>query len=80
MTGLTGRLAGPDRANTVTEAIAEMHRRDPTIDADGLTNILITADCPNALAKPRHDGDDDRARIAAFRAQVEYMLGNGSAP
>ncbi len=80
MADLTTRLAGPDRANSITEAITEIRRRDPAIDADGLTNILIVADCPNALAKPAHDNADDRTRIAAFRAQVEFLLGNSSAP
>ena len=78
--GLTSRLAGPDRANSITEAIGEMRRLDPAIGADGLTNILMIADCPNALASPPADGADDRARIAAFRAQVDTLLGNGSAP
>lgn len=78
--GLTARLAGPDRANSITGAISEMRRLDPAIGADGLTNILIVADCPNALAKPAHDDADDRARIAMFRAQVDYLLGNGGTP
>ncbi len=75
--GLTSRLAGPDRANTISEAIAEIHARDPSIDADGLTNILIAADCPNVAAKPGHSGEVDRDQITNFRAQVDQLLGNG---
>lgn len=30
VTNLTARLAGPDRENSITEAIAEIHTRDPS--------------------------------------------------
>ncbi|WP_066801312.1 hypothetical protein [Sphingomonas soli] len=73
---LTGRLAGPDRENTIAEAVAEIHRRDPSLGSATVTNILIGADCPNALSRPDHDLEADRARIAGFRAQVDQLLGD----
>ena len=72
---LTGRLAGPDRENSITEALAEIRRRDPSLDSTAVTNILVAADCPNAVAKPDHDAQAVRARIAAFRAQVDQLQG-----
>ncbi len=77
--GLTGRLAGGDRANSIYEAVFEIHRRVPSIDADGLTNILIAADCPNVRANPALDDAAIRDRIATFRAQVGQAL-DGNAP
>ena len=73
---LTTRLAGPDRENSITEAIGEIHRRDPSLDATAVTNILVAADCPNVMAQPDHDANADRARIAVFRAQVDQLLGS----
>jgi len=72
---LSHRLAGPDRANTVTTAVADMRSRVPTLTADEMTDILIAADCPNAIAGPDHDLAADRARIAAFRAQAMTLMG-----
>ncbi len=72
--GLSQRLAGPDRANTVATAVADMRTRAPTLTADQMTDILIAADCPNAIARPNHDLAADRARIAAFRAQVMTLM------
>ncbi len=69
------RLAGPDRANTIVTAISDMRTRAPTLTADEMTDILIAADCPNANARPDHDIAADRARIAAFRAQVLELMG-----
>ena len=74
--GLTARLAGPDRENTITEAVAEIHARDRSLDADAITDILIAADCPNDLARPDHDIAAVRDRTAAFRAEVDQILGN----
>ena len=71
---LSQRLAGPDRANTVVTAVADMQKRAPTLTPDEMTDILIAADCPNAAAKPDHDIAADRARIAAFRAQVNTLM------
>lgn len=71
---LSHRLAGPDRANTVATAVADMRGRAPTLTADELTDILIAADCPNAIARPDHGIAADRARIAAFRAQVMTIM------
>ena len=73
---LTGRLAGPDRENSIVEAIAEIHRHDPSLGSATVTNILIAADCPNALARPDRGAAADRARIAGFRAQVDQLLGD----
>jgi hypothetical protein len=75
---LTGRLAGPDRENVIEEAIATIHQREPGLSIDAITDILIAADCPNALSKPYHDANADRARIAAFRAQVDQIIGHWS--
>jgi hypothetical protein len=74
--GLSERLAGPDRENTVTEAVAEIERRGPRLGSDAITNILIAADCPNAAARPNRSEAADRARTAEFRAQVQQILGN----
>lgn len=73
--GLTATLAGPDRENSIAAAIAEMHARDPSIDADTLTDILVAADCPNALARPDRDINAVRDQTNAFRTQVEQVLG-----
>ena len=73
--GLTARLAGPDRENSIALAIAEMHTRDPSIDADTITDILIAADCPNTLARPDHDINAVRDQTNAFRTEVEQVLG-----
>jgi hypothetical protein len=75
ITGLSARLAGPDRENTIAEAIAEMHRRNPKLGSSVITDVLIAADCPVAAAQPDHDEAADRARIAGFRAQVDQLLG-----
>ena len=72
--GLTGRLAGPDRENMITEALAEIQRRDPTLDKTTIINIMVAAECPNVFAKPDHDPKTMRARIALFRAQVMQLL------
>ncbi|MDR7258630.1 hypothetical protein J2X47_002820 [Sphingomonas sp. BE270] len=74
--GLTGRLSGPDRENVIAEAIAEIHRADPGMSADAITNVLIAADCPVAAAKPDHTESADRQRIGQFRAQVDQLLGS----
>jgi hypothetical protein len=76
VTGLTMRLAGPDRENSISEAIAAMRRADPALDASEITDILIAADCPNVAAQPGGSENADRARIAAFRAQVVELLGD----
>ncbi len=71
---LSHRLAGPDRANTVVTAVADIRTRAPNLSADEVTDILIAADCPNAAAKPMHDLAAERANIAAFRAQVLTLM------
>lgn len=71
---LTRRLAGDDRENSITEAIAELRRRDPKIAADTITNILIAADCPNVITEPNSEIDHERERVARLRAQVEVLL------
>ncbi len=72
--GLSGRLAGPDRENSITEAIGAIHQRDPSLGADRITDILIAADCPVAASRPDNGAAADRARIAGFRAQVDQLL------
>jgi hypothetical protein len=72
--GLTARLAGPDRENTIVWAITEMHRRAPQLGGDVITDVLIAADCPNAIGKPDHSEAADRTRIKEFRAQVDQLL------
>ncbi|MES2020040.1 MAG: hypothetical protein V4460_01940 [Pseudomonadota bacterium] len=72
--GLTGRLGGGNRENVVEEAVKEMRRMDPAISPDAMTNVLIAADCPLAVARPDHDASADRARIAQFRAQIDQIL------
>lgn len=72
---LTARLAGPDRENSIALAIAEIHARAPVLDSMAVTDILIAADCPNSLAQPDDSDANDRARIAAFRAQVDQIIG-----
>lgn len=74
MEGLTERLAGPDRENTIVQAIGEVHRRAPQAGNDTITNILIAADCPNVARKPDHSEAAERDRIAGFRAQVDQIL------
>lgn len=74
--GLTMRLAGPDRENSISEAIAAMRRADAALDASEITDILIAADCPNVALLPGGSEDAARARIAAFRAQVDALLGD----
>lgn len=74
VTNLTARLALGDRENTISEAITAIRQRDPSLDATTITDILVAADCPNALAKSDNEPDADRARIAAFRAQVDQLL------
>lgn len=74
VTNLTTRLALGDRENTIAEAITALRKRDPSLDSTTITDILIAADCPNALAKSDNEPDADRARIAAFRAQVAQLL------
>lgn len=75
---LTARLAGPDRENSISEAVARMHRTAPQLTASEVTDILIAADCPNTSTS-----DDDvasmRARIAEFRGQVDVLMGNSIA-
>lgn len=73
--GLSQQLAGPDRENSITVAIADLHRRDPKLDSTAITNILIAADCAVVSAKPDHDDATDRARVSGFRAQVDQLLG-----
>ncbi len=73
---LTGQYAGPDRETSILEAITQIHQRDPSLDADTITNILIAADCPNALKRPDHDISAVRDSDGAFRAQVDQILGN----
>lgn len=74
VTGLTARLAGDDRENSITEAIGEIRSKAPELGSAAIVDILIAADCPNAVAMPDRSETAVRARIAAFRAQVEQLL------
>lgn len=75
VTGLTRRLAGGDRENSITEAIRQIHDKAPQLDSNAIADILIAADCPNAAALPDQSEAAINARIATFRAQVEALLG-----
>ena len=74
VTGLTSRLAGPDRENTIDEAAARFRKRDPSITNSAITDIVIAADCPNMMASGIPDAQAERARISAIRAQVSGIL------
>jgi len=76
--GFTARFAGPDRANSIAEAITQIHAADPSLNADQITNILIVADCPNAAASGAQDEAGTRTRLGRFRAQVVTLLGDQS--
>ena len=72
--GLTAKLAGGDRENTIVEAIGEIRHRDPALTNDAITDIIIAADCPNSAARAGHDDPAVRADLAALRAQVEPLV------
>lgn len=76
--GLTDRLGGTDRENTITEALADMQKRAPTLTSDERIDILIAADCPNAAASPYRTEASERARIAAFRGEIGQIVGSAS--
>ena len=42
---LAGMLSGSDNENAITEGAQDLHRRDHTLSADRITDILIAADC-----------------------------------
>ncbi len=42
---LAGMLSGPDQENAVNAGAQELHRRDPHLSKDQITDILIAADC-----------------------------------
>lgn len=72
--GLTDRLAGTDRENAITEAVSDMEQRAPTLTSEERIDILIAADCPNAAASPYRTEVSERARIAAFRSEVNQIV------
>lgn len=72
--GLTDRLAGGNRENAISEAMADMQQRAPKLTSDERLDILIAADCPNAAASPYRTEASERARIAAFRGEVEQIV------
>jgi hypothetical protein len=74
VTGLTALLNGPDRLNTIKGAAARFRKRDPSITNSVITDIIIAADCPNLMASGVPSAHDERARIAATRAQVTSIL------
>jgi len=73
--GLTLRLAGSDRENAISEAVAEIHRKAPSLDADEVADVLIAADCPNAAKGEGGDPAATESRLAEIRAQVLAVLG-----
>jgi hypothetical protein len=77
---LTSRLAGPDRENTIAEAIRQMRSKDPTIATDDVVDVVIAADCPNVTARADADRSSDLAHVAALREQVYALLGEAAAP
>ena len=72
---LTMRLAGGDRENAITEAVAQIHQKAPELDADEIADILIAADCANAARGQSEDPAVTKQRLATFRAQVVTLLG-----
>ena len=70
---LTVRLEGPDRQNSIADAIANLHRTYPEMDATMIADVLIAADCP-AATRAALPEDGARRRIATLRAQVEQSL------
>jgi hypothetical protein len=70
---LSVRLAGPDRQNTIIEAIHTLHRTHPEFGSTIIADVLIAADCPAATKATLSEGDA-KARIATLRAQIDEAL------
>lgn len=71
---LSTRLAGPDRENSISEAVANLHRTHPEMDATMVEDVLIAADCPVAT-RAGLSADGVKARIADLRGQIGQVLG-----
>ena len=69
------RLAGGDRENTITEAIGEIHRMAPQLDANEITDLLLAADCANAARDESEAPEVTKQRMATLRAQVTALIG-----
>lgn len=67
---LTPVLAGPDRENSIDEAIRRFRTLDPTISDDQMIDIMIAADCPNGGT----DMERRRSRAKRLRAEVGALL------
>lgn len=72
---LSARLAGPDRANSISEAVANLHRTHPEMDSTMIEDVLIAADCP-VVTRAGLSADGAKARIADLRGQVDQILKN----
>ncbi len=70
---LSGMLSGPDNENAITESAQELHRRDHTLGADQITDILIAAECEGQSA--RTGSTYDRAqRTRRISKQVDAVM------
>jgi hypothetical protein len=70
---LAGMLSGPDNENAITESAQELHRRDHTLSADQITDILIAAECEGQRA--RIGASYDRAqRTRRISRQVDAVM------
>jgi hypothetical protein len=70
---LSGRLSGADQQNAITQGALELHRRDPSLGADRIIDILIAADCAGHRAR-LGTIYDPKQRTAIIAAQVNAIL------
>lgn len=70
---LSARLAGPDRENSISEAIFNLRRTHPEFNSTMVEDVLIAADCP-AATRAGLSADGAKGRIADLRAQVDQIM------
>jgi hypothetical protein len=70
---LSTLLSGSDSENAIIEGAQELHRRDPALPADRITDILIAADCEGQRSSA--GGTYNRAeRTKLISKKVEMVM------